>query len=53
MKRIKYYLIAIIFLHRFSCEGQLIFEPTNIDFGELNNDSPKFIDIKITKTGSK
>jgi uncharacterized protein YegL len=51
MKRIKYYLIAIIFLHRFSCEGQLIFEPTNIDFGELNNDSPKFIDIKITNKG--
>jgi len=53
MKQIKYFLIAIIFLHKFSCEAQLVFETTNVDFGELNNDSPKFIDIKITNRGLK
>jgi Mg-chelatase subunit ChlD len=53
MKQIKYFLIAFIFLHRFSCVGQLLFETTSVDFGELNNDSPKFIDIKITNTSLK
>ena len=53
MKRIKYFLITIIFLHTFTCAGQLVFETTNVDFGALNNDSPKFIDIKITNKGFK
>ena len=53
MKQIKYFLITFIFLHRFSCVGQLLFETTIVDFGELNNDSPKFIDIKITNTSLK
>ncbi len=53
MKQIKYFLIAFIFLYRFSCVGQLVFETTNVDFGELNNNSPKFIDIKITNKGLK
>ena len=53
MKQIKYFLITIIFLHKFTCEAQLVFETTLIDFGELNNDSPKFTDIKITNKGFK
>lgn len=53
MNQIKYCLITIIFLFRFTCSGQLVFETTYIDFGELNNDSPKFIDIKITNKSFK
>ena len=53
MKLIKYFLIIISFLHHFSSVSQLVFETTTIDFGELNNDSPKFIDVKITNTGVK
>lgn len=53
MKQIKIFLIVFIVLHHFSSVGQLVFETTTVDFGELTNDSPKFIDIKISNKGSK
>ncbi len=53
MKVIKYILIVFILSHRFISVGQLAFETTTLDFGELNNDSPKFMDVKITNKGLK
>ena len=53
MKVIKYILIVFILSHSFISVGQLSFETTTLDFGELKNDSPKFMDVKITNTGLK
>ncbi len=53
MKLIKTFLIIFLLLHRFTVVGQLVFDTTTIDFGELNNDSPKFMDIKIKNIGTK
>jgi len=53
MKRIRYLFITLFFLQKISCDAQLVFETTHVDFGELNNESPQFIDVKITNTGSK
>jgi Ca-activated chloride channel family protein len=46
-------LSVLIFVTPYAGISQLIFETTTVDFGELNNDSPKFIDIKITNKGLK
>jgi Ca-activated chloride channel family protein len=53
MNLIKYILIVFILTLQFSSVGQLVFETSILDFGELNNDSPKFMDVKITNTGIK
>lgn len=53
MKLINALLITFSLLYGFSSVAQLVFETTTLDFGELNTDSPKFMDIKITNSGIK
>ncbi len=53
MKSLKSYLFLSLLLFSFAGKSQLTFDKTTLDFGELNNDSPKFMDVKITNLGAK
>jgi Mg-chelatase subunit ChlD len=53
MKGLKSYLFLFFILFSFLGKSQLSFDKTTLDFGELSNDSPKFMDVTITNIGSK